>query len=89
MSSTKNSDIGGHHLGLYVEDMDADIAHLKAHDVEIQGEPVHMGQGPNAGLTWVYFTTPWGMQFELVTYPDGMAYEKDSDEVIWSPLHNQ
>ena len=46
-------------------------------------------QGPNAGLTWVYFTTPWGMQCELVTYPDGMAYEKESDEVMWSPLRNQ
>jgi hypothetical protein len=48
-----------------------------------------MEQSPNAGLTWVYFTTPWGMQFELATYPDGMAYEKDSDEVMWSPLRNQ
>ena len=85
----KNSDIGAHHLGFYVEDMDAAIAYLEAHDIEIQGEPIHKEQGPNAGLTWVYFTTPWGMQCELVTYPDGMAYEKDSDEVMWSPLRNQ
>ena len=85
----KNSDFGGHHLGFYVEDMDTAIAYLKEHNVEIQGNPVRMEQGPNAGLTWVYFTTPWGMQCELVTYPDGMAYEKESDEVMWSPLRNQ
>ncbi len=85
----KKSDIGGHHLDFYVKDMDAAIAHLKAHGVKIQGEPTIMGQGPNAGLTWVYFTTPWGMQCELVTYPDGMAYEKESDEVMWSPLRKQ
>ena len=35
----RNSDIGGHHLALYVDDMDAAVAHLRAHDVEIMGEP--------------------------------------------------
>ena len=36
----RNSDIGGHHLALYVDDMDAAIEYLRAHDVEIMGEPV-------------------------------------------------
>jgi glyoxylase I family protein len=85
----KYSDVGGHHLGFYVEDMDAAVAYLKTNDVEIQGSPVRMEQGPNAGLTWVYFATPWGMQCELVTYPDGMAYEEDSNEVMWSPLRGK
>ena len=36
----RNSDIGGHHLALYVDDLDAAVAYLRAHDVEIMGEPV-------------------------------------------------
>jgi glyoxylase I family protein len=25
----------------------------------------------------VYFLSPWGMQFELVSYPHGKAFDKD------------
>ena len=35
----KNSDIGGHHLALYVDDFDAALAYLKLKGVEIMGEP--------------------------------------------------
>ena len=26
------------------------------------------------GQRWVYFLSPWGMQFELVSYPHGKAF---------------
>ena len=39
------------------------------------------------GQTWVYFLSPWGMQFELCTYPDGKAYEKDAKVKLWHPAH--
>ncbi len=80
----RNSDIGGHHLALYVDDMDAAIEHLRAHDVEIMGEPV-ASAGASAGQRWLYFRSPWGMQFELVSFPDGKAYEKDADVLLWHP----
>jgi len=80
----RNSDIGGHHLALYVDDMDAAIAHLRAHDVEIMGEPV-ASAGAAAGQRWLYFRAPWGMQFELVSYPEGKAYEKDAATLLWHP----
>jgi glyoxylase I family protein len=80
----RNSDIGGHHLALYVDDMDAAIAHLRAHDVEIMGEPV-ASAGPAAGQHWLYFRAPWGMQFELVSYPGGKAYERDAARRLWHP----
>ena len=80
----RNSDLGGHHLALYVDDMDAAIAHLQAHDVEIMGEPV-ASAGAAAGQRWLYFRAPWGMQFELVSYPDGKAYEKDAATLLWHP----
>lgn len=42
----KNSDHGGHHLGFYVRDMDSAVAHLKAHGVQLLGEPTTAEDGP-------------------------------------------
>ena len=83
----KNSDIGGHHLAFYVDDIDAAIAHLKRHGVTFQGEPTVRTEGPSAGQTWVYFLTPWGMQCELVSFPSGKGYEKDTDARLWHTAH--
>ncbi|WP_322411660.1 VOC family protein [Microbacterium invictum] len=80
----RNSDIGGHHLAIYVDDMDAAIAHLRAHDVEIMGEPV-ASAGASAGQTWLYFRAPWGLQLELVSFPGGKAYESEAETLLWHP----
>jgi catechol 2,3-dioxygenase-like lactoylglutathione lyase family enzyme len=80
----KNSDIGGHHVALYVDDMDAAIDHLRSHNVELMGDPVASKQAAE-GQHWQYFRSPWGMQFELVSYPDGKAYEKDAVIKLWHP----
>jgi catechol 2,3-dioxygenase-like lactoylglutathione lyase family enzyme len=82
----RNSDIGGHHLAIYVDDMEAAIAHLRAHDVEIMGEPT-ASAGPAAGQRWLYFRSPWGMQFELVSFPGGKAYETTAPVKLWHPAH--
>ena len=81
----KNSDIGGHHLAFYVDDMDAALAWLRKNGVRILGEPVVRTEGPSAGQTWVYFLSPWGMQLELVSFPNGKGYEKDTDRRLWHP----
>ena len=80
-----NSDVGGHHLGFYVADMNAAVAHLRRHGVQVLGESTLMKEGPSAGLHWVYFTAPWGMTMELVSYPRGMAYEANAKEILWRP----
>jgi glyoxylase I family protein len=80
----RNSDIGGHHLALYVDDMEAAIAHLRAHSAEIMGEPT-LSAGASAGQRWLYFRSPWGMQFELVSFPGGKAYESDASVKLWHP----
>lgn len=72
----RNSDIGGHHLALYVDDLDAAVAHLRAHGVTVLAGPT-ASRGPHLGQRWVYFLAPWGMQFELVSYPDGRAFFLD------------
>jgi catechol 2,3-dioxygenase-like lactoylglutathione lyase family enzyme len=72
----RNSDIGGHHVALYVEDLDAAVAYLREQEgVTVLGDPT-ASKGPSAGQRWVYFLSPWGMQFELVSYPDGKAFDR-------------
>jgi len=81
----KNSDWGGHHIALYVENMNEAVKYLKSKGITINGEPMTMADGPNAGMTWVYFLAPWGMQLELVSYENGQAYEKDTDKRAFKP----
>lgn len=73
----RNSDIGGHHIALYVDDLDAAVEHLHGKGVTVFGEPT-ASTGPHEGQRWVYFLAPWGMQFELVSYPGGKAFFRDS-----------
>lgn len=79
----RNSDIGGHHLAFYVDDIDASIAWLRSQGVQVLGEPTVRTSGPNGGQTWVYFLAPWGMQFELVSFPNGKGYERDTGHRLW------
>jgi glyoxylase I family protein len=72
----RNSDVGGHHVALYVDDLDASVAALREAGIRVLGDPT-TSRGPSAGQRWVYFLSPWGMQFELVCYPDGKAYDHD------------
>lgn len=81
----RNSDIGGHHIAFYVDDMDKAVAYLKASGIKVLGDPSTFKEGPAAGLTWVYFLAPWGLQLELVSYPKGRAYEKDAKRLLWDP----
>jgi len=83
----KNSDIGGHHLAFYVDDFDKALGFLKRNGVKILGEPVVRTAGPSAGQTWVYFLTPWGMQLELVSFPNGKGYEQGTSRRLWHPAH--
>jgi len=71
----RNSDIGGHHIALYVADLDAAVAYLLDHKITVFGEPT-ASRGPHLGQRWVYFLSPWGMQFELVSYPNGKAFDR-------------
>jgi catechol 2,3-dioxygenase-like lactoylglutathione lyase family enzyme len=71
----RNSDIGGHHVALYVEDLDAAVAFLRERGITVLGDPT-ASIGPSKGQHWVYFLAPWGMQFELVSYPAGKAFDR-------------
>ncbi|MFD9321659.1 VOC family protein [Streptomyces sp. NPDC060053] len=72
-----NSDVGGHHLAFYVDDVDAAAAYLREQEgVALMGEPETITQGPIAGDRWLYLSTPIGIQMEIINMPDGsLPYE--------------
>ncbi|WP_404429444.1 VOC family protein [Microbacterium lacus] len=80
----RNSDIGGHHLAFYVDDIDAAVEYLRERGVRVLGGPT-ASRNASEGQRWVYFLSPWGMQLELVSYPGGKAYERTSETVLWHP----
>ncbi|MEZ2330213.1 VOC family protein [Mesorhizobium sp. RCC_202] len=82
-----NSDVGGHHLAFYVDDINEAVAYLKSRGVRVLGEPTVRTRGPSAGQSWVYFLSPWGMQLELVSFPAGKAYERDTERRLWHPAN--
>ncbi|WP_433686833.1 VOC family protein [Micromonospora carbonacea] len=73
----RNSDVGGHHLAFYVDDVDVAAARLRqVPGMEVMGDPETIAEGPIAGDRWVYFRTPIGIQMEIVRMPDGeLPYE--------------
>jgi glyoxylase I family protein len=71
----RNSDVGGHHVALYVDDLDAAVTYLLERGVRVLGGPT-ASSGAHEGQRWVYFLSPWGMQFELVSYPHGKAFSR-------------
>jgi catechol 2,3-dioxygenase-like lactoylglutathione lyase family enzyme len=63
------SDIGGHHLCVVVNDLDAAIAELRSRpDVRV-GSPGRVSYGPHAGGRWLYFRSDWGLVIELIADP--------------------
>jgi catechol 2,3-dioxygenase-like lactoylglutathione lyase family enzyme len=85
-SMPKFSDYGGYHIAFYVDDIDTSIAYLKEKGVKLLVEKKD-GFGPEVGETFLHFKTPWGMTLELVSYPNGRAYEQEYKGRLWQPPH--
>jgi catechol 2,3-dioxygenase-like lactoylglutathione lyase family enzyme len=83
----RNSDVGGHHVALFVDDIHAAVEHLQQHGVRVLGVPKQVpAADPNGGLWWVYFLSPWGMQFELVSYVgEDKPYARNLTRRLWNP----
>lgn len=86
--TARNSDIGAFHLGFYVRDVAAAKAFLDTQGVATRLGPIPITDGPIAGQTILYFQAPWGLQLEVISYPDGMAYERDAEILLWDPRQN-
>jgi len=77
--------VGGSHLAFYVDDIDAGVESLRAHQLIVLGEIKRVIEGPSAGLAWVHFMAPWGQQLELVSYPNGVAAYAQAVPAVWRP----
>ena len=87
----KNSDWAGHHIAFYVDDIDAAVAHMQAQGVQKLLGPLPVTDGPAAGQSINYFRAPFGTYIELISYPNGMAYERGlgkRTKPLWSPKQN-
>ncbi|HEY7177854.1 MAG TPA: VOC family protein [Gaiella sp.] len=84
----KNSDWSGYHIAFYVTDIDAAVQYMVAHGAVKLAGPLPVTEGPAAGETINYFKTPFGTYIELISYPKGMAYERDPGRPLWSPKRN-
>lgn len=80
----RNSDIGAYHIAVYVDDIDAAAEYFKAKGIKTLMGPLPVSEGPAAGQSILYFYAPWGLQMEAISFPQGMAYEKDGGPVLWS-----
>lgn len=81
----RNSDWGGHHLAIHVDDVERAVAYLKTvPGVKILGDAETINEGPISGDCWVYFLTPWGMQMEVLNMPPGMPYENETDARLYA-----
>jgi catechol 2,3-dioxygenase-like lactoylglutathione lyase family enzyme len=85
----RNSDIGGKHLAFYVRHIDKAVAYLQSKGVEKLFGPLAVTGGPAAGQAINYFRTPFGTYIELISYPDGMAYEETAATPLWDPRRNK
>jgi catechol 2,3-dioxygenase-like lactoylglutathione lyase family enzyme len=81
-----NSSYSGHHIAIYVDDIDPAVAALaRRRGARKLLGPLPVTDGPAAGQSINYFGTPLGHYVELISYPHGMAYEKTAAVKLWSP----
>jgi probable F420-dependent oxidoreductase len=81
-----NSDVGGHHLAVFVDDIEAAHRYLRnVPGVTVLGEPKLITEGPLEGDRWMYFTAPWGLQLEIISLPAHLPYEKHTPERRYGP----
>ena len=80
----RNSDIGGNHLAFYVDDIDQAAQYLNEQGLETFLGPFTVEDGPAAGQTIMYFLAPWGTHMEIISYPNGLAYETNAETILFS-----
>lgn len=82
----RSSDWGSAHLAFYVDALDAAVEHLRNHGAQVLGEPMDLS-GPEAGPgnRFIFALAPGGLTLELITYPEGKAYEHANGRRLFDP----
>ncbi|MGH8962991.1 MAG: VOC family protein [Jatrophihabitantaceae bacterium] len=82
----RTSDLGGHHLALYVDDLPVAAEQLRAHGVRVLGAPMPLpGPESGPGNAFIFAKTGWGLTLELVSYRQGKAYESSTAARLYDP----
>ncbi|MEW4369448.1 VOC family protein [Paenibacillus kandeliae] len=81
------SDYGLQHAGFYVDDIHAAAARFQEAGGELLSDPSLLSGSIESGEnnSFVYGRTPWGMVIELISYPSGIQYPKDSEAHRFTP----
>ena len=80
----RNSDLGGHHVAFYVDDMDAAAEYLRASGLTVLAGPV-ASRNASAGQRWLYFLSPGGQQVEIGSLPRRTADERQTPARLRHP----
>ena len=70
-------------------DLDAAVAYMVSRGAQKFLGPLPVTEGPAAGQSINYFRTPFGTYVELISYPQGMAYETSAAVPLWDPRDNR
>lgn len=80
------ADMGLHHFALYVDDIEEASERIQQAGGSLLSEPHPLaGVEDGEGNRGVYGKTPWGSLVELIVYPSGIDYPKDSEATRWTP----
>jgi catechol 2,3-dioxygenase-like lactoylglutathione lyase family enzyme len=79
-------DVGGWHLAFYVEDIDAVYDELCASNLHVLGrkKPAYLFEAGEEAYT-LHCLAPFGLYFEVVTYPHGRYREAEYAGPAWHP----
>lgn len=75
----RNSDVGGHHIALRVDDVEAAAQYLSSKGCRMMHGPIVVPGGPLLGSRSWYFADPWDNYFELMEY-ETMAFMSEGAE---------
>jgi hypothetical protein len=67
-----------------VDDIKAAADYLRAKNVKTMMRPIPITEGPAAASDRL-LQCALGLQLEAISYPKGMAYEKDASTILWTP----
>jgi catechol 2,3-dioxygenase-like lactoylglutathione lyase family enzyme len=79
-------DVGGWHLAFYVDGMEAEYDRLLGEDVHVLGpmKPAYLFEAGEGAYT-VHAMAPFGLSFEMVTYPSGRYRQSEYAAPAWHP----
>ncbi|WP_237773377.1 MULTISPECIES: VOC family protein [Streptomyces] len=80
------TDVGGHHIGIHVGDLDQALARLREEPgVRVLGEPQTQADGPTAGNRWIHVLTDGGLRLELRQVAAELPYERETPARLYRP----